>query len=190
LALAWRAADQLTGGVFVAGEVRAEVSSAVAQARLVRLGHPGGLLGASQDAYRAGLASLVPADPSGCVPQVAGLARVYFGNMIASGDSVHAPLRWEAIAPGGEVFPALDADLTLRPAGDQATTLTLTGVYRLPPGTRGNGLDQAVVRGLATATIQVFLNRVAAVITVSGPASERDGGTTDQGGSPPAAQAP
>jgi len=175
--------------MFVGGELRAEVSFAVARARLARLVQVGGLLDASQDAYGTGFAVLAPADPPGPVPQVAGLVRVYSGDLIARGDSVHAPLRWEAIAPGGEVFPALDADLTLHPAGDQGTMLTLTGVYRLPQGTRGNGLDQAVVRRVAITTVQVFLNRVAAAITVSGPARGR-GRTLDDGGFPPAAQTP
>jgi hypothetical protein len=176
--------------MFMAGELRAEVSFAVAQARFGRLGRAGGLLSASQDAYGAGLAVLVPADPPGRVPQVAGLVKVYIGDLVACGNSARAPLRWEATAPGGDVFPALDADLMLRPAGDQATTLTLTGVYRLPPGSRGNGWSQAVVRRVATATIEVFLNRVAAAITMPGPAAELDGGAADQGGIPPAAQAP
>ena len=176
--------------MFVTGELRAEVSFAVARAQLARLARAGGLLDASQGAYGAGLAGLVPADPPGWVPQVAGLVRVHVGNLIAHGDAIHAPLRWEAIAPDGGLFPVLDADLTLRPAGDQATTLTLTGVYRLPPGTQGNGLDQAVVRRVATATIRAFLKRVTVAITIPGPASNWDGGTTDQGGFPPAAQAP
>ena len=34
-------------------------------------------------------------------------------------------------------------------------------------------------------TIQAFLNHIVTAITVPGPASERNGRTTDQGGSPP-----
>ncbi len=176
--------------MFVAGQVRAEVSFALAQARLARLAHAGGLLDASQGAYGAGLAGLVPADPPGYGPEVAGLVRALFGDLIAHPDSARVPLRWEAVAPGGDLFPALDADLTLSPAGDQATTLMLAGVYRPPPGTQGNGLDQAAVRRIATTTIQAFLNRIVTAITVPGGASEWNGGTTDQGRSPPAAQAP
>ncbi len=176
--------------MFVAGQVHAEVSFVLAQVRLVRLARADRLLAASQGAYRAGLAWLVPADPPGCEPEVAGLARVRFGDLIARRDSAHAALRWEAIAPGGELFPALDADLMLSPAGDQATTLMLAGVYRLPPGTQGNGLDRAAVRRIATTTVQAFLDRIVTAITVPGPASEWGGGSTDQGGSPPAAQAP
>ena len=180
----------MTGGMFIAGELRTKVSFAVAGARLAGLARAGGLLDASQGAYGAGLAGLVPADPPGRVPQVAGLVRVHVGNLIAHGDAIHAPLRWEAIAPDGGLFPVLDADLTLRPAGDQATMLALTGVYRLPPGTQGNELGQAVVRRVATVTIRAFLKRVTVAITIPGSASNWDGGTTDQGGFPPAAQAP
>lgn len=176
--------------MFVGGQAQAEVSFALAQARLARLAHARGLLGASKSAYGAGLAELVPADPPGYGPEVAGLVRVHFGDLIAHPDSARAALRWEAVAAGGELFPALDADLTLSPAGDQATTLMLAGVYRPPPGTQGDGLDQAVVRRIATTTIQAFLNRIATAITVPRPASEGNGGTTDQGGFPPAAKAP
>ena len=176
--------------MFVAGQARAGVSFAWAQARLARLTHDGGLLGASQGAYGTGPAFFVPADPPGDEPAAAGLAGAHFGDLRADRDSARMALRWEAIAPGGELFPALDADLTLSPAGDQATTLMLAGVYRLPPGSQGNGLDHAVMRHLATTTIQAFLDRIAAALTVAAPVPEWNGGTTDRGGSPPAAQAP
>jgi hypothetical protein len=177
--------------MFVAGTVRAEVSFALAQPRLARLAWDDGLLGASQAAYGSGLTGSAGADPPG-LPQVAEVVRARLGDLIADGNSARVALRWEAAAAGGDLFAALDADLTLAPAGNRVTTLTLAGVYRLPPGTQGNGPGQAVVRRVAEATIQAFLDRVAAAITVSGPASEWNGGTSrGQGGSaPPAAQAP
>ena len=190
LVLAYEVSDRLTSGMFVAGTVRAEVGFALAQPRLARLARDGGLLGASQAAYRSGLTGMAGADPPG-VPQVAGLVRVRLGDLIADSNSARVALRWEAAAAGGDLFAALDADLTLAPAGDRATTLTLAGVYRPPPGTQGNGPGQAVVRRVAQATIQAFLDRVAAAITAPGPASEWNGRTRRQGGSaPPAAQRP
>jgi len=175
--------------MFVAGTVRAEVSFALAQPRLARLARGHGLLGASQAAYGSGLTGLSGADPLG-LPQVAEVVRVRLGDLTADGNTARVALRWEVAADGG-LFAALDADLTLAPPGNRVTTLTLAGVYRLPPGIQGNGPGQAVVRGVAEATIQAFLDRVAAAITVPGPASEWNGGTRAQGGSaPPAAQAP
>ncbi len=188
--LAYGVADRLNDGMFVAGTVRAEVSFALAQPRLARLARGDGLLGASQAAYGSGLTGLAGADPPG-PPQVAELVRVRLGDLIADGNAARMALRWEAAAAGGDPFAALDADLTLAPAENRVTTLTLAGVYRLPPGTQGNGPGQAVVRRVVEATIQAFLDRVAAAITVPGPASEWNSGTGGQGGSaPPAAQAP
>lgn len=158
--------------MFVAGQVRAEVGFASAQARLARLALTGGLLAASQGAYGAGLTGLVTADPPGNESEMAGVVTARFGDLIAQHDSVRVALRWEAIAPGGGLFPALDADLTLSPAGGRATTLTLTGVYR-PPGIQGDGLGQAVVRRVAQTTIQAFLDRIATAITIPAPAPER-----------------
>jgi len=177
--------------MFVAGQVQAEVSFTLAQSRLARLALTAGLLGASRGAYGAGLTGLVTADPPGHEPQMAGLATAHFGDLIGHLDSARVALRWEAIGPGGELFPALDADLTLSPAGDQATTLTLTGVYRPPPGIQDNGLGRAVVRRAAQTTVQAFLNRIATAITIPARAPEWNGGTGQKGGfPPPAAQAP
>jgi len=61
---------------------------------------------------------------------------------------VRLALRWAAIGPGGALFPALDADITLRPCGEEACVLALNGVYRAPPGLAG---DQASVPTLAGA---------------------------------------
>ena len=56
----------------------------------------------------------------------------------------------------------------LAPAGEQAATLTLTGVYRPPPGTAGPGLDRAIVLRCATAMIQAFLGHVIEAIAAAG----------------------
>jgi hypothetical protein len=176
--------------MFVAAQVRAKVNFALAQARLARFAQVGGLLSASRRAYGAGLAGWIPVGPPGAESEAAALVRARFADPTADHSSARMPLRWEAIKPGGKPFPALDADLTLSPAGDQATTLMLIGVYRLPPGTKGNGLDQAVEGRIATTTIQAFLYRIAVAINLPGPASTWDGGITDQSGSPPAAWAP
>jgi len=176
--------------MFVAAQVQAEVSYALAQARLARLAEAGGLLTASRSTYEAGLAGLIPVGPPGAESEAAALVQAHFGDLNADHSSARMPLRWEALPPGGKPFPALDADLTLSPAGPRATTLMLVGVYRLPPGTKGNGLDHAAERRIATTTIEAFLYRIASAITLPGPASTWNGGITDQGGSPPAARTP
>jgi hypothetical protein len=183
--------SRLAGRMLVTGEVQAAVSFTLAQVRLWNLARAGWLLSASQGAYRAGTVGLGPAEPPGLVPGMSRLVNVHSRDLAASGESAYMPLRWEAAGPGGELFPALDADITLSSAGDQATTLALVGVYRLPPGIRADELDRAAVRQSAAATIQAFLGHIAKAITVPAPAAGGNGGIVRQGGSrPPSAQAP
>jgi hypothetical protein len=73
--------------------------------------------------------------------------------------------RLEATGPGGRVFPALDADMSLTPAGQHSTRLSLAGAYRPPLAALGAGLDRAVVHEVADATVRSLLARVADVLT-------------------------
>ena len=81
-------------------------------------------------------------------------------------------LRWESTGPGGRLFPALDADITLTPAGEHATLLGLAGSCRPPPGSLGAGLDRAILHRVAAATIRAFISRVADSID-TGPSRAR-----------------
>jgi len=93
------------------------------------------------------------------------VVEVQFGELVAHEDSAQLALRWEAVGPGGGLFPALDADIMLTSVDDQATMLTLTGVYRPPLGSVGAGLDQAFLHRVAVATMRDFLGRVSAAIS-------------------------
>ncbi len=156
-------AAQLTGSMFHSDQAWLDVGLAAAQARLMDLVRGGVLGSASAQAYRDGITGL------------ARLIQVHFQDLDARGDAARLALRWEAAGPGGGLFPALDADITLTPAGEYSTGLTLTGVYRPPPGSAGTGLDQAVVRQVVTATIRAFLYRITDAI--SHPAGAAGPGT-------------
>ena len=156
---------RLTPGVFVSDEVSLEVSFPAARARLADL-TCGGLLGsASQQAYSDGITGLARVGPLGSVPGLSRLVQVHSRDLKAGDDSAWLPLRWEVAGPGGGLFPVLDADITLIPAGTHSATLTLTGAYRPPPGAVGAGLDRVIVHRIATATVRAFLHRVARAIT-------------------------
>jgi len=92
---------------------------------------------------------------------------VRFLKLAMRGDSAVLVLRWEAEGPGGKLFPAFDADITLVPDGG-GTRLTLAGVYRPPLGTVGHGLDQVLLRKVAMATVRDFAHRVGAAISAPG----------------------
>lgn len=155
----------LTGRVFVDGEVLLDVSFDVARARLASLIRGGNLLTPSQDAYGDGVAGLARVGPLGPGPGVSRLVEVKFGEPVTRGDSVLVALRWEAIGPGGGLFPVLDADLTLAPGGEGATALRLAAVYRPPLGALGAQLDRLILHRVAVATVQGFLSRVGTAIT-------------------------
>lgn len=155
--------------MFVGDEVLLEVSFDAARGRLASLARGGVLLTASQDAYAGGVAGLSRAAVPEPAPEVSRLVGVKAREPVDHGGSVVMALRWEAIGPGGELFPALDADITLAAAGPARTSLRLEGAYRPPLGGTGAGLDRATVHRVATAMIRDFLGRFAAAITSPAP---------------------
>ena len=76
-------------------------------------------------------------------------------------------IRWEATGPGGGLVPVLDADLTIAPAGERVTILTMAGASRPPLGTMGAALDRAILHRMASATIRGFLAQVVTRRTAS-----------------------
>jgi hypothetical protein len=149
--------------VFVGHQVLLNVGFGVAQARLTELVHDRLLVTASQDVYGAAInrfAQLSPAGPGGASQ----LVQVQARDVVTERGSATLTLRWQASAADGELFPALDADIRLAPAGDQAAVLTLDGAYRPPPGVSWAELDQVIVQRTATVAVHDFLDRMAAAI--------------------------
>jgi hypothetical protein len=151
--------------VFVADEVLLDLSFPAATARLATLARGGSLTRASQEAYDDGLTGLVRVGPLGAAAGMSKLAGVHALEVATRGESAVLTLRWEATGPGGRLFPALDADMSLTPAGQHSTRLSLAGAYRPPLAALGAGLDRAVVHEVADATVHSLLARVADVLT-------------------------
>jgi hypothetical protein len=147
--------------VFVADEILVPASFADTRSRLAELAHCGTLASASDSAFGDGLACLIRVGP----PHLTRLVDVRFRELVIRADSAVLTLRWEATGPSGRLFPALDADITLTPAGEHATRLSLAGAYRPPLAALGAGLDKAIFHRVASATIRSFLSRAAAALT-------------------------
>ena len=82
------------------------------------------------------------------------LVQVHVRDLVTREGSAVLALRREAAGPCGGLFPALDAGITLTPAGDQARPACsswpgLTGRRRV---VLGDGLDRAIMHRVATAT--------------------------------------
>ena len=150
-------------GMFIGGEARAAVSAAAATARLACPAGAGVLVRASYAAWEEVTAGIAPAG-------LPGLALVRSSGPVRHGTVSVLILRWEAADASGQRFPVLDADITLVPAGEQATLVRLDGVYRPPPWA---GPGPVIAYLVTAATTRSLLGRIAAAIT--DPAAARRG---------------
>jgi|SRR5215472_8304798 len=150
--------------MFIGHEVVLDVSFRAAQARLANLVRRNGLSGASQAAFERGLADTIRVGPFGSVPGVSKLVHVSYLDPVYREDTMTVGLRWEATGVSGGLFPVLDADLSVTPAGERSARLALAGSYRPPFGRTGAALDRVFLGQVATATIRTLLQNVAQAI--------------------------
>jgi hypothetical protein len=150
--------------MFIGAESRLDVGFNAAHARMANLARGGLLRRASYDAYHDLGTGLARVGPLGTAPGLSRLVAVRFTDMTVHGDCALLAIRWEATGPGGTLFPTLDADIKLTRAGDDATMLALSGVYRPPLGSLGAGLDRVILHRVAQATIQAFTHQIGAAI--------------------------
>jgi len=173
--------------MFVGDEVPLEVSFAVACGRLTQLTESGALITTSEDSYSRETGTLTRVGAIG----LSKLVRVQIRELARTENSAGIALRWEATGPGGGLFPVLDADVRLTPAGEHVTLLSMAGSYRPPLGSLGQALDRAILHRVADATIRRFVAKVAARI-----GGGQSGGATEThapngaGSSPPAGEGP
>ncbi len=151
--------------MFVHTEIGVNLPFEVACEKLSSLVSDGRLTRASEHAYDSGVAGLMRVGPFGAAPGMSKLVRVDSLDLTRHEDRAVLTFRWEATGPGGGLFPALDADITLTPAGDGESLLALDGAYRPPLAALGAGLDLVILRPVATSTVRSLLTGIAAAIT-------------------------
>jgi hypothetical protein len=71
------------------------------------------------------------------------------------------PLTWRATGPA-ELFAVLDGKLTVQPLGPHLSTLWIGATYQPPLGGLGNELNVVALHNVASATIEDFVEGVAA----------------------------
>jgi hypothetical protein len=147
--------------VFLTDQVIVHADFDAARAGLAQLAASGALFGSAQDAYGGTTAAIARVGVAG----ISKLVRVQASELAGTADSAGLAIRWEAAGSGSGLFPVLDADVRLAPAGQQLTLLTLAGSYRPPFGRAGEAVDRAVMHRVATATVRNFLASMAAVLT-------------------------
>jgi hypothetical protein len=172
--------------MFVGDEVLLEVSFAAACERLTQLTESGALITTSEDSYSRETGTLARVGAIG----LSKLVRVQVRELARTEESAGIALRWEAIGPGGGLFPVLDADVRLTPAGEHVTLLSMAGSYRPPLGSLGKALDQAILHRVAAATIRRFVAQVAARIGGQSGGATQTPEPNGAGSSPPAGEGP
>jgi hypothetical protein len=154
--------------MFVVEDLTIGTGSRAAQARFANLLRGNWLAQTSQVACEGGAAGLLRVGPAG--PVAAKLVRVCFLDPVYRGDVMTVGLRWEAAGAAGSLFPVLDANISICPAGDEAVRLMLAGSYRPPLGHLGAGLDRAIMHKVAAATMRGLLQSVAEALASPAPA--------------------
>jgi hypothetical protein len=157
--------------MFVAHDIVLDVAFATAKPRLRNL-MDRGLTSASRAAYDDGLATVVRVGPFGDVPGVSRLVNVRFLEPWERDGDMITALRWEAVGVTGDLFPVLDADISLSLAGPDRTRLALVGIYRPPLGPLGAAIDRVVMHRVADATVRAIVQTIADSLTQPGLAAE------------------
>jgi hypothetical protein len=156
--------------MFVGDEIILGAAYPDACAGLLRLTHGGWLSDASGDAYTEGLAGLIRVGPFGNTIGASKLVRVLLLEPVEREGSLTLALRWEATGVMGHLlFPVLDANIVLIPAGENESQLALAGAYRPPFAAVGQGLDRVLLHRAASATVRSLLGRMAETITAATP---------------------
>ena len=150
--------------MFASHELVIDATYELVAARLVHLVDRGALNGVSKAAYEGQWEAVVRVGPLGGTLGLSKLVRVRVLDPVRHGATMIISLRWEAIGPAGELFPALDADLLLTPEGEDGSRLGLVGSYRPPLGRAGAALDNVIMNRLAVATVHSFLQRLASAV--------------------------
>ena len=163
--------------MFVGDEITLGAAYLDARSGLLRLTRGGWLSDASGAAYAEGLAGLVRVGPLGDMLGASKLVRVLLLEPVERVGSLTLSLRWEATGVMGRLFPVLDANIILIPAGENASQLALAGAYRPPFAAVGEKLDRVLLHRAASATVRSLLKRIAETIAPARP---------DVGSEPPA----
>jgi len=153
--------------MFASQEVIVQLPREVVSARLVHLMNQGALRSVSESAYEGGCEGLVRVGPFGDLSGLSKLVRVRVLAPVRHEAVETVSLRWEATGPAGELFPVLDADLTLTADGDDRSRLAVVGSYRPPLGRAGAAVDRAIMNRVATATLRAVLDELASLLIAS-----------------------
>jgi hypothetical protein len=151
--------------MFLTEETTIALPAGWAVAQLGSIIESGWLGEVSDHAYAAGLAVLARARPLGNVRGLTPTVQVRLSGPRERKTGAAYALRWEASGPAGELFPVLDADLSLNRVDASRIRLTITACYRPSPGTRDVQLDPLLIGRMARTMLRSLLDSVVREMT-------------------------
>lgn len=90
-------------------------------------------------------------------------ARIEIGPPEIQQDEVIVPINWQSLE-GEDLFPTLYGEIRLQRVADGRSQLQLRGYYAPPAGVIGQAADAVVMNGVAKATAEDFVQRVAGIL--------------------------
>jgi hypothetical protein len=102
---------------------------------------------------------------------------VELGQPERKGDWTQVPISWKATFPE-RLFPVLFGHLELVPVDREITRLTVSGMYEPPLGKLGELIDDAVMHGVAEATVREVAESIARQLTGAIDSASAPGGET------------
>jgi hypothetical protein len=109
----------------------------------------------------AKITELETGTPAGRLPRY---AKIEVGAAKDGGSEVGVPITWRSL-DAQPPFPILGGRLRLYRLPDGTNRLELEGRYKPPAGAIGRAADAAVLYGVAQATVDEFVERVAAILS-------------------------
>lgn len=88
---------------------------------------------------------------------------IELGDSVETASRTWLPLSWKATGAGA-FFPSLEGELEAAPLGKDLTQIGLSARYKPPFGVLGSTLDRMFLHRVAEATVQDFIQRVAAAV--------------------------
>jgi hypothetical protein len=158
--------------MFIGAEIRLDLDFDAVQATLANLVRGGLLRRASSGAYDEWQACLAQIGPWVTALDMCRFVQLLVRDMVTHADCATWAMRWEVTGPGGSLFPGLDADIKLTPAGVDATMLAVCAAYRPPLGDLGVGPDRAIMHQAAEVMIQSFTIHIQMAIVHSAASPE------------------
>jgi len=85
---------------------------------------------------------------------------VEVGQPVKTSSWASIPLNWKATFPE-KLFPAMTGKVELAPVDQGVTKLTVSGMYEPPLGAVGRQIDEALMHGIAEATVKELADSIA-----------------------------